>query len=166
MKKVSLSISLFFFDFYLIPFIKVIGKIQAAIGKTRLLINKKFKQFKGLCDQNINKNTDNEGGFVPLDKDLAGFWDMVNIQIDDVVNMFNEIDKIKNNNWQLIIVETIKKKIQNQTKVPQPAKVTPTTANKQNLDASRQRLLEAKKLLALKKKQEDSKNNDDDIMIF
>jgi hypothetical protein len=152
------------FHYYLL---KVIGKIQAAIGKTKLLINKKFKQFKGLCDQNINKNTDNEGGFVPLDKDLAGFWDMVNIQIDDVVNMFNEIDKIKNNNWQLlIIVETIKKKIQNQTKVLPSAKVTPTTANKQNLDASRQRLLEAKKLLALKKKQEDGKNNDDDIMIF
>lgn len=29
------------------------GKIRAANGKAKLLVNKKFKQFKGLCDTNL-----------------------------------------------------------------------------------------------------------------
>ena len=34
-------------------FITACGKIRAATGKAMLLVNKKFKQFKGLCDMNL-----------------------------------------------------------------------------------------------------------------
>ena len=37
------------FDFFL----KACGKMRAATGKAKLLVNKKFKQFKGLCDTNL-----------------------------------------------------------------------------------------------------------------
>ena len=36
-------------DFFLVA----CGKIRAANGKAKLLVNKKFKQFKGLCDMNL-----------------------------------------------------------------------------------------------------------------
>lgn len=29
------------------------GQIRAAIGKAQLLVNKKFKQFRGLCEKNL-----------------------------------------------------------------------------------------------------------------
>lgn len=31
----------------------VCGQIRAAIGKANLLVNKKFKQFRGLCNKNL-----------------------------------------------------------------------------------------------------------------
>jgi hypothetical protein len=38
----------------MIFFVKLaLGQIQTTIGKAHLLINQKFKQFKGLCDKNI-----------------------------------------------------------------------------------------------------------------
>jgi len=49
-----MHVSLFFtcavcFNFFL----KACGKMRAATGKAMLLVNKKFKQFKGLCDMNL-----------------------------------------------------------------------------------------------------------------
>ena len=32
---------------------EIVGQIQTSIGKGQLLINQKFKQFRGLCDKNI-----------------------------------------------------------------------------------------------------------------
>lgn len=73
------------------------GKIRAATGKAMLLVNKKFKQFKGLCDMNLGIGETN--GRRPTNADLAGFWDMVMIQVDDVNNMFSNIDELRKNGW-------------------------------------------------------------------
>ena len=32
---------------------EITGKIRAAAGKARLLVRQKFKQFEGLCNQNL-----------------------------------------------------------------------------------------------------------------
>lgn len=37
--------------------------------------------------------------FPTTGQDLAGFWDMVTIQVDHVRSMFGEIQKLKENNW-------------------------------------------------------------------
>ena len=34
-------------------FLAACGKIRAATGKAMLLVNKKFKQFRGLCNMNL-----------------------------------------------------------------------------------------------------------------
>lgn len=73
------------------------GKIRAATGKAMLLVNKKFKQFRGLCDTNLGVGDTN--GRRPTNGDLAGFWDMVMIQVDDVNSMFNNIDELRKNGW-------------------------------------------------------------------
>lgn len=76
------------------------GKIRAAIGKAMLLVNKKFKQFRGLCNMNLGVGETN--GRRPTDGDLAGFWDMVMIQVDDVNSMFANIDELRKNGWTQI----------------------------------------------------------------
>lgn len=133
----------------------------------------------------MNKNTSDSTGFVTLNEDLAGFWDMVNIQIDDVVHMFNEIEQIRNNNWELIVVNkpipatsthnniNIKKKPVGAAKQQQLKVTTPSSKqNESKVEASRKRLLEAKRnAVLLKQKQQQEEELDkivsnDDILIF
>lgn len=38
----------------------------------------------------------------PTSQDLAGFWDLLQLSIDDVTSKFNELQKIKSNDWRLI----------------------------------------------------------------
>lgn len=46
----------------------------------------------------------------PTSQDLAGFWDLLQLSIDDVTAKFDELQQIKNNQWQL--VESPEKKVQ------------------------------------------------------
>jgi len=40
-----------------------------------------------------------EEPFQTTDADLAGFWDMVLLQVDDVDRMFNELDELRRHDW-------------------------------------------------------------------
>lgn len=53
----------------------------------------KLAQFRGLCDKN-NTVTKEEDPFVPTSHDLAGFWDMVHIQVEQVHNRFATLRKL------------------------------------------------------------------------
>ncbi|XP_064108094.1 uncharacterized protein LOC135216640 [Macrobrachium nipponense] len=74
------------------------GKVLAAMGKARLLIAQKVEQFRGLCQQNINGPKGEEPAI--MDADLAGFWDMVSIQVDNVHHLFKEVNILKTNGWK------------------------------------------------------------------
>jgi hypothetical protein len=74
------------------------GKVRAAVGKAHLLMNKKFNQFRGLCQKNISPDEDEM--FKTTAQDLAGFWDMVSLQVEDVNSMFEEIEKLHQRNWR------------------------------------------------------------------
>lgn len=45
----------------------------------------------------------------PTSQDLAGFWDLLQLSIDDVTAKFDELQQIKSNQWQL--VESPEKKV-------------------------------------------------------
>lgn len=75
------------------------GRLRAAVGKANLLINQKFRQFSDLCDK--HKHPDDEGKPTKWE-DLQGFWEMVKLQVDDVDEMFTEIDLIRQNGWREI----------------------------------------------------------------
>ncbi|XP_064108088.1 uncharacterized protein LOC135216635 [Macrobrachium nipponense] len=77
---------------------EVQGKVLAAMGKARLLIAQKVEQFRGLCQQNIDGPKGEEPAI--MDADLAGFWDMVSIQVDNVHHLFKEINVLKTNGWK------------------------------------------------------------------
>ncbi|XP_071502412.1 uncharacterized protein [Diadema antillarum] len=78
---------------------EVSGICRAALGKANLLTSKKFKQFRGLCEQNITPSAG--AGKSTLASDLAGFWDMVMIQVDDINSKFADIQTMRENNWKV-----------------------------------------------------------------
>ncbi|XP_031559158.1 disks large-associated protein 1-like [Actinia tenebrosa] len=79
------------------PSDEICGRIRAAIGKSKLLTTKKFKQFKGLCEFNLGIGSTN--GRRPTNADLEGFWDMVMIQVDEVSSLFENINELRKNGW-------------------------------------------------------------------
>jgi len=77
---------------------EVRDSILAANGKAKLLISQKLAQFRGLCDKNINLSFE-EDPFVPTSEDLAGFWDMVYIQVEHINALFAELATLRKNGW-------------------------------------------------------------------
>ncbi|KER18353.1 hypothetical protein T265_16117, partial [Opisthorchis viverrini] len=82
------------------------GLLRTAIGKARLLIAEKFAQFRGLCQLNLEWNQqtapsdpDVKHLFTSLE-DLDGFWAIVRLQIDDVHRLFDQIERLRSNNWR------------------------------------------------------------------
>ncbi|CAK6957540.1 disks large-associated protein 4-like isoform X2 [Scomber scombrus] len=76
---------------------EVLGTIRSAVGSAQLLISKKFEQFRGLCNENLNINANPR----PTAQDLAGFWDLLQLSIEDISMKFDELYQLKANNWQL-----------------------------------------------------------------
>ncbi|PSN49258.1 hypothetical protein C0J52_08199 [Blattella germanica] len=76
---------------------EALGKLRAASGQARLLIRQKLQQFEGLCHKNIAQSS--EEPFPTTCEDLAGFWDMVMLQVEHVNSLFEEITKLRAANW-------------------------------------------------------------------
>ncbi|GFQ90808.1 hypothetical protein TNCT_716552 [Trichonephila clavata] len=145
------------------------GKIRAACGKANLLMAQKFEQFRGLCWKNIEENP--SVPFYTTGSDLAGFWDLVLLQVDDINTTFKEIDDMRKNGWKEVISEKL---------APQPAKVrhskvnaisksNPTTPKRtaKSSELTKAREEARKQLLAAKKKgRQQTAAGEDDIAIF
>merc|ERR1712141_264255 len=99
-----------------IPDEEVRDSILAAVGKAKLLMSQKLTQFRGLCDKNINSNPE-EDPFVPTSEDLAGFWDMVYIQVEHIHSLFAELSTLRQNGWKRPELKKI-------TKPEPPQKIT------------------------------------------
>uniref|UniRef100_A0A673NDI3 Discs, large (Drosophila) homolog-associated protein 4b n=1 Tax=Sinocyclocheilus rhinocerous TaxID=307959 RepID=A0A673NDI3_9TELE len=76
---------------------EVLGKVRSAVGCAQLLMSQKFQQFRGLCDQNLNVNANPR----PTAQDLAGFWDLLQLSIEDISLKFDELYHLKSNDWKL-----------------------------------------------------------------
>ncbi|XP_078718662.1 disks large-associated protein 2-like isoform X1 [Lampetra fluviatilis] len=74
---------------------EVLGKIRSAVGSAQLLIAQKFKQFHGLCQQNLDPDATPR----PTSTDLAGFWDMLQLSVEDVSTRFHELQQLKVAGW-------------------------------------------------------------------
>ncbi|XP_011877204.1 PREDICTED: uncharacterized protein LOC105567181 isoform X2 [Vollenhovia emeryi] len=77
------------------------GKLRSAAGKARLLASQKMQQFEGLCQKNINQVPGEE--FPTTNEDLAGFWDMVMLQVVQVNELFDQIEELKKSQWQEVV---------------------------------------------------------------
>lgn len=75
------------------------GAIRTTIGQAKLLMSQRFKQFSDLID-NCEFNT---GQHPTTLNDLAGFWEMIGFQIDDVSEKFKSLiaraNKVGCQNW-------------------------------------------------------------------
>ncbi|CAL8398666.1 unnamed protein product [Arctogadus glacialis] len=75
---------------------EVQGKIRSAVGSAQLLMNQKFQQFRELCEENLNPDTRPR----PVSQDLAGFWDMLQLSIENISLKFDELHQLKANHWK------------------------------------------------------------------
>ncbi|XP_058499017.1 disks large-associated protein 4 isoform X2 [Solea solea] len=111
---------------------EVLGMIRSAVGSAQLLISKKFEQFRGLCNENLDVHANPQ----PTAQDLAGFWDLLQLSIEDISMKFDELYQLKANNWQ--IVET-KKKEENK----QPPSSVPKKQSKPKLSTGKDRSMDS-----------------------
>uniref|UniRef100_A0A3Q2YUU4 DLG associated protein 1 n=1 Tax=Hippocampus comes TaxID=109280 RepID=A0A3Q2YUU4_HIPCM len=72
------------------------GKIRSAVGSAQLLMSQKFQQFRELCEENLNPDAHPR----PVSQDLAGFWDMLQLSIENISLKFDELHQLKANNWK------------------------------------------------------------------
>ncbi|CAB1448182.1 unnamed protein product [Pleuronectes platessa] len=82
----------------------ILGKIRSAVGSAQLLMSQKFQQFYWLCQQNLVRTQPQSvtpsAMPRPTSQDLAGFWDLLQLSVDDVTMKFDQLQHIKNNNWR------------------------------------------------------------------
>uniref|UniRef100_A0A672ICQ4 Discs, large (Drosophila) homolog-associated protein 4a n=1 Tax=Salarias fasciatus TaxID=181472 RepID=A0A672ICQ4_SALFA len=130
---------------------EVLGTIRSAVGSAQLLISQKFEQFRGLCNENLNINANPR----PTAQDLAGFWDLLQLSIEDISMKFDELYQLKANNWQLP-EKTVKKDENKQlpSSVPKkPSKPKLSTGKDRSVDSAvdKQRQEARKRLMAAKR---------------
>ncbi|XP_072918005.1 disks large-associated protein 4-like isoform X2 [Hemitrygon akajei] len=128
---------------------EVLGKIRSAVGSAQLLMSQKLQQFHGLCEQNLNQNANPR----PTAQDLAGFWDMLQLSIEDISLKFDELYHLKANDWQLVEMPEKKEEKKLPPPVPKkPAKAkTPLNREKLTDSADKQRQEARKRLMAAKR---------------
>uniref|UniRef100_A0A8D2QGK6 Discs, largehomolog-associated protein 3 n=1 Tax=Zonotrichia albicollis TaxID=44394 RepID=A0A8D2QGK6_ZONAL len=77
---------------------EILEKIRSAVGSAQLLMSQKVQQFYRLCQQNMDPNAFP----VPTFQDLAGFWDLLQLSIEDVSMKFGELQQLKANGWKIM----------------------------------------------------------------
>uniref|UniRef100_A0A665VN41 Discs, large (Drosophila) homolog-associated protein 1a n=1 Tax=Echeneis naucrates TaxID=173247 RepID=A0A665VN41_ECHNA len=75
---------------------EILGKMRSAVGSAQLLMSQKFQQFRELCEENMNPNAHPR----PVASDLAGFWDMLQLSIENISLKFDELHQLRANNWR------------------------------------------------------------------
>ncbi|NXU40831.1 DLGP4 protein, partial [Drymodes brunneopygia] len=127
---------------------EVLGKVLSAVGSAQLLMSQKFQQFHGLCEQNLNPNANPR----PTAQDLAGFWDLLQLSIEDISMKFDELYHLKANSWQL--AETPERKEEKKPPPPvpkKPAKSKAQLGRDKGSEADKQRQEARKRLMAAKR---------------
>uniref|UniRef100_A0A667YF63 DLG associated protein 1 n=1 Tax=Myripristis murdjan TaxID=586833 RepID=A0A667YF63_9TELE len=127
---------------------EILGKIRSAVGSAQLLMSQKFQQFRELCEENLNPNAHPR----PVSQDLAGFWDMLQLSIENISLKFDELHQLKANNWKPLDPPEIKERRMPPPVPKKPQKGHPPLARDRSLESSeRQRLEARKRLLAAKR---------------
>uniref|UniRef100_A0A1B6FIF2 Uncharacterized protein n=1 Tax=Cuerna arida TaxID=1464854 RepID=A0A1B6FIF2_9HEMI len=145
------------------------GRLRAAAGKAKLLASQKLAQFKGLCHKNINQDTTED--FPTTCEDLAGFWDMVSIQVASVHEEFKEIDILRKAGWpeKSATEEGVKKEaVSNGSGTSRRPKLAPVQpkVNPVKSNASKARDEARKRMLAERRKEmRKNTNTNEDIVI-
>ncbi|XP_073911439.1 disks large-associated protein 2 isoform X3 [Castor canadensis] len=110
---------------------EILGKIRSAVGSAQLLMSQKFQQFYWLCQQNMDPSAMPR----PTSQDLAGYWDMLQLSVEDVSMKFDELHQLKLSDWKT--VESPERK--EERKVPPPI---PKKPPKGKFPITRERSLE------------------------
>nr|XP_023016142.1 disks large-associated protein 5-like [Leptinotarsa decemlineata]XP_023016143.1 disks large-associated protein 5-like [Leptinotarsa decemlineata] len=111
---------------------EAINLIDVAVGQSKLLIAKKFNQFRNLIEECRSCQYKEK----PITcTDLHGFWDMIYMQVGDLDKRFANLEVLKTNNWVEVIPE---KKVTALKKARgRPKKVTSSSSLRNAIQAAR-----------------------------
>lgn len=148
------------------------GKLRSAAGKARLLASQKMQQFEGLCQKNINQIPGEE--FPTTNEDLAGFWDMVMLQVVQVNELFDQIEKSRKSQWQEIVPEKKSNPAPSQTsnvakrRITTVHKAKPTATSEASKKAREAREQARRQMIEERRRamRSNMQNQDDSVKIF
>uniref|UniRef100_A0A671QQT6 Disks large-associated protein 2-like n=1 Tax=Sinocyclocheilus anshuiensis TaxID=1608454 RepID=A0A671QQT6_9TELE len=127
---------------------EILGKIRSAVGSAQLLMSQKFQQFYWLCQQNLDPSAMPR----PTAQDLAGFWDLLQLSIEDVTAKFDELQQIKSNEWRIVKSPEKKERKWPPPVTKRPPKSRGAVMRERSLDLQdRQRQEARRRLLAAKR---------------
>uniref|UniRef100_A0A671MX65 Discs, large (Drosophila) homolog-associated protein 1b n=1 Tax=Sinocyclocheilus anshuiensis TaxID=1608454 RepID=A0A671MX65_9TELE len=128
---------------------EILGKICSAVGSAQLLMSQKFKQFRELCEENLqNPNAHKR----PVAQDLAGFWDMLQLSIENISLKFDELHQLKANNWRPLDPPERKERRLPPPVPKKPPKGHPPLARDRSLESTEKQRQEARKRLMAAKR--------------
>uniref|UniRef100_A0A3Q2Q836 Discs, large (Drosophila) homolog-associated protein 1a n=1 Tax=Fundulus heteroclitus TaxID=8078 RepID=A0A3Q2Q836_FUNHE len=130
----------------------ILEKMRAAVGSAQLLISQKFQQFRELCEENLNPSIHPR----PVASDLAGFWDMLQLSIENISLKFDELHQLRANNWRPLDPPDRKERRLPPPVPKKPHKVVPhhhpPLARDRSLESSEKQRQEARKRLMAAKR--------------
>ncbi|XP_030630390.1 disks large-associated protein 1 [Chanos chanos] len=126
----------------------ILGKIRSAVGSAQLLMSQKFQQFRELCEENLNPNAHPR----PVSQDLAGFWDMLQLSIENISLKFDELHQLKANNWRPLDPPERKERRLPPPVPKKPPKGHPPLARDRSLESTEKVRQEARKRLMAAKR--------------
>merc|ERR1719439_195748 len=138
--------------------------ILVVIGMAKLLMAQKLTQFRELCYKNINVSRD-EDPFVPTSQDLAGFWDMVSIQVEQIHKRFEGLGELRKANWVVKKPEPVKNNKTVSKKTPSNKKPKEKSEAAKARDEARKKMLEERKRM-MKEKAKGGGGDDGLILIM
>ncbi|KAM4837119.1 disks large-associated protein 2 isoform 2-T2 [Thomomys bottae] len=128
---------------------EILGKIRSAVGSAQLLMSQKFQQFYWLCQQNMDPSAMPR----PTPQDLAGYWDMLQLSVEDVSMKFDELHQLKLSDWK--VLDSPERKEERKVPPPIPKKPPkgkfPITREKSLDLPDRQRQEARRRLMAAKR---------------
>uniref|UniRef100_A0A8C7HUA1 Discs, large (Drosophila) homolog-associated protein 1a n=1 Tax=Oncorhynchus kisutch TaxID=8019 RepID=A0A8C7HUA1_ONCKI len=126
----------------------ILGKMRLAVGSAQLLMSQKFQQFRELCEENLNPNARPR----PISQDLAGFWDMLQLSIENISLKFDELHQLRANNWKPLDPPERKERRIPPPVPKKPPKGHPPLARDRSLESSEKQRLDARKRLMAAKR--------------
>ncbi|KAG7457668.1 hypothetical protein MATL_G00229710 [Megalops atlanticus] len=76
---------------------EILELIRSAVGSAQLLMSQKVQQFFRLCQQSVDPTAYPQ----PTSQDLAGFWDLLQLAMEDVRVKFQDLQRLKDSGWRL-----------------------------------------------------------------
>uniref|UniRef100_A0A3B4H5P3 DLG associated protein 3 n=1 Tax=Pundamilia nyererei TaxID=303518 RepID=A0A3B4H5P3_9CICH len=76
---------------------EILELIRNAVGSAQMLMSQKVQQFFRLCQQSVDPSAYPQ----PTSQDLAAFWDLLQLNIEDVRVKFQDLQRLKDSGWRL-----------------------------------------------------------------
>uniref|UniRef100_A0A671RXV0 Disks large-associated protein 3-like n=1 Tax=Sinocyclocheilus anshuiensis TaxID=1608454 RepID=A0A671RXV0_9TELE len=75
----------------------VLELIRGAVGSAQMLMSQRVQQFFRMCQQSVDPSSYPQ----PSTQDLASYWDLLQLAIEDVRVKFQDLQRLKESGWRL-----------------------------------------------------------------